>query len=93
MKKGQENKKPALMNSAVPFRLSVDGDRIQIIAELTKISGEKIMLDLEGTTLVISATDGETRYKKKISLPWEARLGKKRFRKGVLELTLEKADL
>jgi HSP20 family molecular chaperone IbpA len=93
MKKEQEDRKPALKNSAFPFRLSVDGDRIQVTAELPGISGEKIRLDLETNTLLISATDGETRYKKKISLPWEARLGKKRFRKGVLELTLEKTEL
>jgi HSP20 family molecular chaperone IbpA len=93
MTKEHENRKPARKNSEIPFRLSVDGDRIQVIAELPKISGEKIRLDLEGTILVISATDGDTRYKKKISLPWDARLGSKKFRKGVLELTLEKADL
>jgi len=93
MKKEDETRKPAGRNSELPFRLSLDGDSIQILAELPGICEEKIRLDLETTTLVISATDGDTRYKKKISLPWEARLGRKRFRRGILELTLEKADL
>ena len=93
MKKEHEAMKPAGKTGELPFRLSVDGDRIHVLAELPGITDEKIMLDLEGLTLVISAVDGDTRYKKKISLPWEARLGKKRFRKGVLELTLEKSGL
>ena len=93
MKKENETGKPAWKTGEVPFRFSVDGDRIHILAELPGISDEKIRLDLEATTLVISASDGDTRYKKKISLPWEARLGKKKFRKGVLELTLEKSEL
>jgi len=93
MKKEHEKRKSARKDGGFPSTLSVDGDRIQVIAELPMISEEKIRLDLETTLLVISATNGDKQYKKKISLPWEARLGKKRFRKGILELTLEKADL
>ncbi|MDD1664819.1 MAG: Hsp20/alpha crystallin family protein [Methanomicrobiales archaeon] len=93
MKKENEARKPARKKSEVPFRLSLDRDRIHILAELEGISEEKIRLDLETTTLVISAIDGDKAYKERISLPWEARLGRKRFRKGVLELTLEKADI
>jgi len=93
MKKENDARKPALKKHEFPFRLSVEGDRIHVLAELAGITEERIRLDLEATTLLISATDGDRWYKKKISLPWEAKLGKKRFRKGVLELTLEKADL
>ena len=92
MKKENETRKSAWKTGELPFRLSLDGDRIHILAELPGISDEKIRLDLEATTLVVSASDGDTWYKKKIPLPWEARLGKKRFRKGVLELTLEKSE-
>ena len=91
MKKEHETMNSAGNSVELPFRLSVEGDRIHILAELPGIGEERIRLDLEGTTLVISAVDGGTRYRKKISLPWETRLGKKRFRKGVLELTLERS--
>ncbi|MDD1661342.1 MAG: Hsp20/alpha crystallin family protein [Methanomicrobiales archaeon] len=90
MKTENEIRKPASKRSELPFKLSIEGDRIHVLAELAGITEEKIRLDLEATTLVISATDGERRYTKKIPLPWEAKLGRKRFRKGVLELTLEK---
>ena len=93
MKNGHTTRKPAAEPGDVAFRLSVDEDRIFIVADLQGISDEKIRLDLEGKTIVISAADGDTRYRKKISLPWEARLGKKKFRKGILELTLEKSDI
>jgi len=93
MKKEHETRKPAAKADDVAFRLSVDEDRIFILADLPGITDEKIRLDLEGTTLVISAADGNTLYRKKISLPWEARLGKKKFRKGILELTLEKSEI
>ena len=92
MKKGDETRKPAIRTGDAAFRLSVDGDRIFILADLPGISDEKIRLDLEARTLVISAKDGDTLYRKKISLPWEARLGKKKFRKGILELTLERSE-
>ncbi len=93
MKKPDETRHPASKAADVAFRLSVDGDRIYILADLPGISDEKIRLDLEAQTLIITAADGDTLYRKKISLPWTARLGKKKFRKGILELTLEKSDL
>jgi HSP20 family molecular chaperone IbpA len=75
-----------------PFSLALDGDRAHIIAELPGVSEEKIRLDLEKGTLVVSATDGECHYRMGIALPWESRVAMKRFRRGVLELTLEKVD-
>jgi HSP20 family molecular chaperone IbpA len=84
--------KPVWVRGEFPVRLSPDGDRIHIHAELQGISEEKIRLDVDLNTLTISASDGDTWLKKEISLPWEARLGRKRFREGVLELTLEKSD-
>jgi HSP20 family molecular chaperone IbpA len=74
---------------AFPYRLSFDGNRAHIIADLTGVGEEKIRLDLEKATLVISTTDGECKQVG-IVLPWAATLATKRFRKGILELTLEK---
>jgi len=80
-----------MKESEIPFRLSADGDCVHIVAELPGIGEEKIRLDLEDNTLIISAIEKECRYKKSIALPWKARLGTKRFRQGVLELTLERS--
>jgi HSP20 family molecular chaperone IbpA len=73
-----------------PYSLSIDGDLLRIVTELPGISEEKIRLDIDGTTLTISADDRGRQLKTCIALPWQARLGTKRCRKGVLELTLEK---
>jgi HSP20 family molecular chaperone IbpA len=62
-----------------PFRLSVDGDRAFVVADLSGTSEEKISLDLGKGTLIISAVNGATRLKR-------------RFAKGILELTLERSD-
>jgi HSP20 family molecular chaperone IbpA len=77
--------------SGFPFRLSVDGDKVFIVAELPGIREEKIRLDLGEGTLIISAVDGERSMKRRISLPWVARLAAKKFGKGILELTLERS--
>jgi len=69
-----------------------EGNYFRIIAELPGISEEKIRIGLEKDTLVISSSDRDRSYIKRISIPFEARLGKKRFQKGILELTLEKTD-
>jgi HSP20 family molecular chaperone IbpA len=73
-----------------PYRLSRDGDRVNLVAELAGIREEEIRLDLERTVLTVSAANREKQYRKEIALPWKARLGTKRFRRGILELTLEK---
>jgi HSP20 family molecular chaperone IbpA len=76
-----------------PFiRTTTDGNCFHLIAELAGISEEKIRIDLEKTTLVISAMDGGRSVRKEIFLPWKARFGKKRFQDGILELTLEKTS-
>jgi HSP20 family molecular chaperone IbpA len=77
-------------DSEFPYRLSRDGDRVHLVAELAGIREEHIRLDLERTTLIISAATREKQYRKEIALPWKVRLGTKRFRRGILELTLEK---
>jgi len=67
-----------------------EGNTIRVIAEMPGIDEEKIALDLQGSTLVISASDKRRTYQKEVLLPCEARLEKQRFQNGVLELTLEK---
>jgi HSP20 family molecular chaperone IbpA len=76
----------------LPYRVSVDGDLVHVAVELPGISEEKIRLDLDRTTLIVSATDSGRVVRTPIGLPWRVRLGKKTFRKGVLELTLERSD-
>lgn len=76
--------------SSFPCRLSVDGDCLRIVAELPGISEEKIRLDLDETTLIISADDRDRAFRMPVTLPWAARLGVKKFRKGVIELTMER---
>jgi HSP20 family molecular chaperone IbpA len=93
MKKGKEAGMAAGKNEDdLPVRISVEGDRIHVLAELQGIREEHLKIDLDPATLVISA-DGQSRIMKMVSLPWEARLGQKRFRNGVLELTLERSNL
>ena len=75
----------------IPYRLIPDGDRIRVIADLPGVSEERIRLDLEDETLVISADTGERRFRMDIPLPFEAGLGTKKFSKGVLEITLERS--
>ena len=67
-----------------------EGTTIRVIAEMPGIDEEKIALDLQGSTLLISASDKRRTFQKEVSLPCEARLEKQRFQNGVLELTLEK---
>ena len=73
----------------IPFRLSLDGDRVQVIAEPGEIGEEKIRLDLEGSSLVISADVTGGRYG---ALPWKASLEAKRFRNSVMEITLKRSE-
>lgn len=67
-----------------------EGNTLRVIAEMPGIDEEKIALDLQGSTLVISASDKRRTYQKEVLLPCEARLERQRFQNGVLELTLEK---
>jgi HSP20 family molecular chaperone IbpA len=90
MKKAGRRGDPSVRETGFPHTLSVEGNDIRITAELPGISEEMIRLDLDDKVLTISVNGGNPRFRKAIVLPWEARLGKKLFRKGVLDLTLEK---
>jgi HSP20 family molecular chaperone IbpA len=83
--------KDPLKEPQFPYRISFDGDLVYLTIELPGIGEEKIRLDLDRTTLVVSTADQGRVVRMPIGLPWEARLGTKAFRKGVLELTLERS--
>ena len=78
-------------DTGFPYRITEEAGCIRILGELPGVSEESIRMDLEGRILVISAAAKEQSYRMAIALPWAARLGKKRFRDGVLDLFLEKA--
>lgn len=69
-----------------------DGKFLRIVTELPGIAEEKIRVDLENssTLVTIFAADTVMQYKKVITIPCDVKFSKKRFSDGVLELTLEK---
>ena len=71
-----------------------EGRFIRILAELPGITEEKIKIDLDnGTKMVtIIASDTGIFYKKEIITPCEVRFCKKRFFNSFLEISFEKID-
>jgi HSP20 family molecular chaperone IbpA len=69
-----------------------DGKSLRILTELPGIAEDKIKIDFENhsTIVTIVASDSVKQYKKVITIPCEVCFSKKRFSNGVLELTLEK---
>ncbi|MEI6841495.1 MAG: Hsp20/alpha crystallin family protein [Methanomicrobiales archaeon] len=84
-----ENTKPK--KTIEPETTLIDeGQFLCILTKLPNIAEETIKIDLEKVSITIAASDPQNTYKKEITIPCEARLSKKRFTDGVLELTLEK---
>ena len=71
-----------------------DGKFLRIRTELPGIAEEKIRVDLENssTLVTIVAADTEVQYKKVITIPCNVTFSKKRFSNGVLELLLKKGS-
>jgi len=69
-----------------------DGRQVRISASLPGVSEEQIRIDLEKTTLTLSIS-GDRKMKRVIRIPDGARLFKKKFTEGSLEIVLEKAGL
>ncbi len=67
-----------------------EGKFLHILTELPGVQEEMIRIDVERTTVTISASDAGKRVKKMITLPCEVSFCMKRFSEGVLTLTLEK---
>jgi HSP20 family molecular chaperone IbpA len=73
-------------------KLIDEGTLIRILTELPGIDEEKIRIDLENnsTLVTIMASDSTIHYKKIITIPINVRFCKKRFSDGVLEIILER---
>ena len=88
-----DRKQIALEKPAEPVTLLLDeGKSLRLIAQQSGITEEKIFIDLEKHESAISATEtgSDKKFRKVIVLPIEVRLGKKKFKRGILDLTLEK---
>ena len=92
MKKDHETGKPAGKTGEVPFRLSLDGDRIHILAELRESATRRsgwISKGQPSSSLPLMGISGIRRVS-----PSPGRRGSegRGSGKGVLELTLEKTE-
>jgi HSP20 family molecular chaperone IbpA len=67
-----------------------ENNRICLVVNLPGVSEMKIRIELDNQFLIISASNGDKEYRKEITLPWNARIVRKKFRDGVLELILER---
>ena len=66
-----------------------EGDQLRVVIEMPGVTKEKIHITLKDRAVVISAKEGEKRYKKEVSLPWKGSIAKERYQNGILELVLE----
>ncbi|MDD1655310.1 MAG: Hsp20/alpha crystallin family protein [Methanomicrobiales archaeon] len=66
--------------------------QVRVVVHLPDVSETKIRIELDNDVLVISATNGGKKYCKEIMLPWTARVVSRKFRNGILELTLERTQ-
>ncbi|MGA2160643.1 MAG: Hsp20/alpha crystallin family protein [Methanoregula sp.] len=73
-----------------PIRMTDDDRYIHVNIDLPKVTEEQIRIDLEKTLFTLSVSDDEKTLRKAIRIPQEARLFKKKFSDGVLEIILEK---
>ena len=91
MEPSASRENPAKRKCVEPVTECTEEDnRVCVRVTLPGISETKIRIDLDNRFLVISASDGDKEYRKEITLPWNARIVRKKFRDGVLELILEK---
>ena len=65
-------------------------NQIRITMEMPGISEEAIRIELENIFLSVSASDGEIRFCKEITLPCVTTLGRKKIGGDTLELVLHK---
>jgi HSP20 family molecular chaperone IbpA len=67
-----------------------EGSSFHVIVEMPGVDENLIHVNLQGTTIRVSATGKGRAYQKEILLPCQTRLEKRRFQNGILELTMEK---
>ncbi len=73
-----------------PVRVTDTGRELHLSIGLPGITEEQIRLDLEKTSFTVSILDHDKPTKKTIRVPKGARVYKKKFSDGVLEIFLEK---
>jgi HSP20 family molecular chaperone IbpA len=69
-----------------------EGDQLRVVVEMPGVDRGKIHVAVKGRSLVISAKDGDKRYKKEVTLPWQGKVAKERYQNGILDLVLEQHD-
>ena len=67
-----------------------DGRHIHVTFDLPGVTEEHIRIDLEKTTCTLCIQDEERMVKKAIQVPQGARLFRKKFSDGILEIVLDK---
>ena len=90
MKRARDGASAQGRETGFPYLLTEEAGGLRVVAQFDGVDEESIRIDLEGRTLVISARGKGKQYRMAIALPWAARLGKKRFGRGVLDLCLER---
>ena len=73
-----------------PTGISENGRSILVVSHLHGIPEEDIRIDLEKSRLTISAVVRTGKVLRKVSIPEGSTISKKKFRDGILEITLER---
>jgi HSP20 family molecular chaperone IbpA len=73
-----------------PILIDDEGRYIQVVIDLPGVVEEQIRIDLEKNTFTLSILDDEMTFRKSIQVPEGARIFKKKFSDGVLNISLEK---
>jgi HSP20 family molecular chaperone IbpA len=86
----RRSRKEAPAIAAPPTGISESGRSICIIMHLHGIPEEEVRIDLEEAQLIVSAAEPKRLFRQKITVPPGSRISRKKFRDGILELTLER---
>jgi HSP20 family molecular chaperone IbpA len=74
----------------VPPCISDSGTSICIISRLHEILEEDIRIDLEKTSLTITALAGPEKVMRNITVPEGLRISRKKYRDGILTIVLDR---
>jgi HSP20 family molecular chaperone IbpA len=73
-----------------PIRRHSDANRYNISVSLPGVAEEQIRIDLEDSTLTLTLMENKEKFQTEIHVPEGARIFRKKFSEGVLEISLEK---
>ena len=73
-----------------PIRVTEEDRYIHVSIDLPGLVEEQIRIDLEKTSFTVSVIENEKSLRKTIRIPCRARLFKKNFNSGILDIYLEK---